>query len=70
MTALDARQLAAAREQMVTNQIARRGIRDRGVLRAMLEVPREAFLPPELAEFAYEDHPLPVAEAITRLRRP
>jgi protein-L-isoaspartate(D-aspartate) O-methyltransferase len=54
-----------AREQMVTNQIARRGVRDRAVLRAMLDVPREAFLPPELVEFAYEDHPLPIAEGQT-----
>ena len=65
MTVMDTGQLAAAREQMVTNQIARRGIRDRAVLRAMLAVPREAFLPPELAEFAYEDHPLPIAEGQT-----
>jgi protein-L-isoaspartate(D-aspartate) O-methyltransferase len=55
----------SAREQMVERQVARRGIRDRAVLSAMLRVPREAFLPPELAEFAYEDHPLPIAEGQT-----
>jgi protein-L-isoaspartate(D-aspartate) O-methyltransferase len=65
MTVMDTRQLVDAREQMVANQIERRGIRDRAVLRAMLDVPREAFLPPELAEFAYEDHPLPIAEGQT-----
>jgi protein-L-isoaspartate(D-aspartate) O-methyltransferase len=57
--------LRTARERMVETQIARRGIRDRAVLEAMLKVPREAFLPPELAEFAYEDHPLPIAEGQT-----
>ncbi len=31
----------------------------------MDEVPREAFLPPELAEFAYEDTPLPIEEGQT-----
>ncbi|HJQ82543.1 MAG TPA: protein-L-isoaspartate(D-aspartate) O-methyltransferase, partial [Candidatus Binatia bacterium] len=62
---MDTRDLTAARQRMVTNQIARRGIADRAVLRAMLDVPREAFLPPELAEFAYEDHPLPIAEGQT-----
>lgn len=49
------------REAMVRTQIAARGIRDEAVLRAMNEVPREAFLPPELEEFAYRDSPLPIA---------
>ncbi len=49
------------REAMVRTQIAARGIRDEAVLRAMGEVPREAFLPPELEEFAYRDSPLPIA---------
>lgn len=51
---------AAARERMVERQIAARGIRDPAVLAAMRAVPREAFLPPELAEFAYQDSPLPI----------
>ena len=42
---------------MVRTQIASRGIRDAAVLAAMRTVPREAFVPPELAEFAYEDTP-------------
>jgi protein-L-isoaspartate(D-aspartate) O-methyltransferase len=57
--------LRGARERMVQTQIAARGIRDPAVLEAMLTVPREAFLPPELGEFAYEDHPLPIAEGQT-----
>jgi len=46
---------------MVRSQVSARGIRDPAVLRAMREVAREAFLPPELAEFAYRDSPLPIA---------
>ncbi len=49
------------REQMVDLQLARRGISDPRVLKAFRAVPREAFLPPELAEFAYRDTPLPIA---------
>ncbi|MFM7460484.1 MAG: protein-L-isoaspartate(D-aspartate) O-methyltransferase, partial [Burkholderiales bacterium] len=50
---------------MVEQQIAARGIRDPKVLEAMLTVPREAFLPPDMTEFAYEDSPLPIAEGQT-----
>ncbi|MGL1409774.1 protein-L-isoaspartate(D-aspartate) O-methyltransferase, partial [Vibrio parahaemolyticus] len=44
---------------MVSRQVAGRGVRDPRVLKAMREVPREAFLPESLQEFAYEDSPLP-----------
>ena len=37
-----------------------RGIRDAAVVRAMREVPREKFLPPEMERFAYDDGPLPI----------
>jgi protein-L-isoaspartate(D-aspartate) O-methyltransferase len=50
---------------MVEIQIARRGIRDRHVLDAMREVPREAFIEPGFEEFAYEDSPLPIGEQQT-----
>lgn len=50
----------AARAQMVDVQIARRGVRDEAVLAAMRTVPRERFVPEALAEFAYEDSPLPI----------
>ncbi len=52
--------LAAARQRMVSRDLAGRGIHDRRVLDAMAEVPREAFLSAALAEFAYEDTPLPI----------
>ena len=48
------------RLRMVRDQIAARGVRNLGVLEAMRRVPREAFLPDEFAEFAYQDTPLPI----------
>jgi protein-L-isoaspartate(D-aspartate) O-methyltransferase len=53
------------RNHMVENQIIRRGVRDPRVLEAMRAVPRERFVPEELAEFAYEDAPLPIEEGQT-----
>ncbi|HEY0627509.1 MAG TPA: protein-L-isoaspartate(D-aspartate) O-methyltransferase [Allosphingosinicella sp.] len=52
--------LTKAREKMVERQIAARGISDRSLLEAMRSVPREAFVPEHLIEFAYEDSPLPI----------
>lgn len=51
---------AVDRRTMVERQIANRGIRDIAVLEAMEMVPRERFMSEELAEFAYEDSPLPI----------
>ena len=45
---------------MVDEQIAARGVHSKLVLDAMRAVPREAFLPERLREFAYEDTPLPI----------
>ncbi|MFQ5459763.1 MAG: protein-L-isoaspartate(D-aspartate) O-methyltransferase, partial [Anaerolineae bacterium] len=45
---------------MVENQLAVRGIADGAVLTAMAMVPREAFVDPDLAEYAYDDAPLPI----------
>lgn len=45
---------------MVEHQIAARGVRAKRVLDAMRSVPREAFLPERLREFAYDDTPLPI----------
>lgn len=52
--------LAHQRERMVERQLAGRGVHDNHVLEAMREVPREAFVPKPLQEFAYEDTPLPI----------
>jgi protein-L-isoaspartate(D-aspartate) O-methyltransferase len=53
------------RRLMVEHQLERRGIADPLVLEAMRKVPREAFVPPELAEEAYADGPLPIGEGQT-----
>ncbi|MHA1134751.1 MAG: protein-L-isoaspartate(D-aspartate) O-methyltransferase [Alphaproteobacteria bacterium] len=65
MTAADAKYpeddgLARDRAFMVARHLGARGISDPQVLRAMGEVPREAFVSEPLAEFAYEDAPLPI----------
>jgi len=50
---------------MVEKAIVARGVRDELVLGAMRGVPREAFLPHQLCEFAYTDCPLPIEEGQT-----
>ncbi|MBS1302622.1 protein-L-isoaspartate(D-aspartate) O-methyltransferase [Loktanella sp. SALINAS62] len=53
------------RAAMVTQQIERRNVQDLHVLEAMRDVPREAFVGPDMAQFAYEDRPLPIGEGQT-----
>jgi protein-L-isoaspartate(D-aspartate) O-methyltransferase len=55
----------AERDEMVRRQIEACGVRDPLVLRAMRKVPREHFVPENLREFAFDDSPLPIAEAQT-----
>jgi protein-L-isoaspartate(D-aspartate) O-methyltransferase len=50
---------------MVRVQLAARGIHDRRVLDAMLDVPRHEFVPEALRDRAYEDHPLPIGAGQT-----
>ena len=57
--------MSVLREKMVRYQVAARGVSDDRVLGAMRAVPRETFMPEELAEFAYEDTPLPIEEGQT-----
>lgn len=57
--------LAAVRREMVEVQLAGRDIRDPAVLDAMRTVPREAFVPPDLVDCAYEDGPLPIGAGQT-----
>ena len=48
------------RDNMVSYQIERRGIRDSRVLSALREVPRHLFVPEIYQDSAYEDGPLPI----------
>jgi protein-L-isoaspartate(D-aspartate) O-methyltransferase len=50
---------------MVREQVQARGIDSPWVLRALLEVPREDFLPSELRPRAYDDDALPIIEGQT-----
>ncbi len=54
-----------ARDQMVESQIAARGVRDERVLRAMRDVPRHLFVPPEQRANAYADDALAIGEGQT-----
>ena len=50
------------RARMVERQLRARGIADERVLAAMGRVPREAFVPVEVASYAYDDAALPIGE--------
>jgi len=59
------REAISERDRMVAGQIAARGVEDPLVLEAMRAVPREDFLPADLAGYAYEDGPLPIGHGQT-----
>jgi len=50
---------------MIREHLLGRDIRDQAVIRAMAAVPREAFVPEEMVDLAYEDYPLPIGEEQT-----
>lgn len=50
---------------MVEEQIAGRGVEDVAVLDALRQVPRHLFIPENVRDQAYEDHPLPIGEGQT-----
>jgi protein-L-isoaspartate(D-aspartate) O-methyltransferase len=54
-----------ARERMVADQIAARGVRDPLTLAALRKVPRHLFVPKAAAGGAYADHPLPIGHGQT-----
>lgn len=55
----------ALRELMVQNQLRSRDISDERVLRAMMCVPREEFVPEAVRHHAYDDRPLPIGHEQT-----
>jgi protein-L-isoaspartate(D-aspartate) O-methyltransferase len=57
--------LEEQRRRLVRGQLCGRGITDPAVVEAFSNVRREAFLPPEMAEFAYQDTPLPIEKGQT-----
>jgi protein-L-isoaspartate(D-aspartate) O-methyltransferase len=56
---------AKAREAMVAEQIAARGVRDPKTLAAMRKVPRHLFVPRNVVRDAYADSPLPIGQGQT-----
>jgi protein-L-isoaspartate(D-aspartate) O-methyltransferase len=59
------RALRQQRFNMVSRQIAARGVRDEAVLNAMRSVPRHLFVPEAIQDSAYNDSPLPIGEGQT-----
>ena len=57
---MDPADLTPAKRAMLGDHLRRRGIHDRRVLRAIERIPREQFVPDELAEEAYADRALPI----------
>lgn len=62
MSAMSESDYAARRESMVDYQLRLRGIASPHVLDAMGRVRREAFVPANMREMAYDDSPLPIGE--------
>jgi protein-L-isoaspartate(D-aspartate) O-methyltransferase len=62
---LAAAEAVEARSRMVDRQLRRRGIVDERVLDAMGRVPRDGFVPEDLAPLAYEDGALPIGHGQT-----
>lgn len=54
-----------ARQNMVQNQLVRRGMRDERVIKAMRTVPRHLFLPDAVRSWAYDDSPAPIGQGQT-----
>jgi protein-L-isoaspartate(D-aspartate) O-methyltransferase len=50
---------------MVDEQIVKRGISNKAVIQAMRTVPRHLFVPDDMQDMAYEDHPLQIGEGQT-----
>jgi protein-L-isoaspartate(D-aspartate) O-methyltransferase len=61
----DSAETRQARDRMVREQIKARGISQPEVLEAMRSVPRHQFVPEDLIDSAYMDHPLPIGEGQT-----
>jgi protein-L-isoaspartate(D-aspartate) O-methyltransferase len=59
-TVIDEDTFTRQRKRMVDEQIAYRGVTDKGVLEAMVTVPRHLFIPEENRSYSYYDQPVPI----------
>lgn len=57
--------IAKQHRYMIEKHLKARGIVNGAVLQAMADVPREAFLPEEMQDVAYQDAPLPIGAGQT-----
>jgi len=51
---------AVARKSMVDTQLRVRDVTDEKVLKVMEKVPRHAYMPVNMRQYSYEDHPVPI----------
>ena len=58
-------ELELQKQQMIEQQLKRRGIADRQLLHAMSDVPREAFMPTDMVHLSYIDGPVPIGHGQT-----
>jgi len=58
--AIEEDKFAPLRSRMVEEQIAPREIDNQEILTAMRKIPRHKFVPEDMIDLAYEDHPLPI----------
>ncbi|MFP4498680.1 MAG: protein-L-isoaspartate(D-aspartate) O-methyltransferase [Vulcanimicrobiota bacterium] len=56
---------ANSNESMVKNQLISRGITDKKVIEAFMNVDRASFVPPEFQGHSYEDYPLSIGDGQT-----
>jgi protein-L-isoaspartate(D-aspartate) O-methyltransferase len=61
---------ATARRHMVDGQVRTADVTDLRIISAMMEIPREQFVPPASAKLAYLDLDLPVGDGSRRLLKP
>ncbi len=60
---------AIQRKNMVESQVRPSDVTDRRIIRAMLELPREEFVPERVRDLAYMDGPVPLSTATGGARR-
>ena len=61
----DEKRFQSKRWAMVDEQLVPRGIRDERILEAFRRIPRHLFVPPDVQEEAYADHPIPIGHGQT-----
>src|SRR5438309_1754155 len=62
---LDESRFESLRRRMVDEQLAGQGIRDERVLDAIRRIPRHLFVPSEVADQSYENHPVAIGRGQT-----